>query len=299
MMASKIQKTKKLQRPLVDLYRHYKTLAICKVGLFLIIFIGQSNGISAQTDKVLADQQDTYRAFNANAHLKNMHIWHGFVVHPGAVFATSLEYKTRDKKFTFGVWGGAGFSSIDVINNDSGEFISADYKEFSIYSSYKFSDKFFIEAVSHNNYTGVEERGDELRYWSYDITQGYNFVDLNFGYTLGDHTLLYLATILGGGSGDYEVQDDGSMQNSWTHYFEVKSKVWQKDDYRLSLFAGGAWSFFTDKTFYTASAGNIINVGLALNKDIVIGNYKVPVEVTAMWNPEKEKTVLQLDIMLF
>ncbi len=263
--------------------------------MFFILFFNGVNLISAQEAEI---EKDDYKAFNANAHLKNMHTWHGFVVHPGAVFATSLEYKTRNSKFTFGVWGGASLTTVDVLSND-GDYVSANYKEFSIYTSYRFSDKFFIEAVTHNNYTGVEERGDELHYWSYDKTQGYNFVDLNFGYNITDNTLLYLATILGGGSGDYEVQDDGSLKNSWTHYFEVKSKVWENDDYQLSLFAGGAWSFVTDKTFYTEGVGNVINVGATLGKSINFGNYKMPVEVTAMWNPEKEKTVLQLDITIF
>lgn len=264
--------------------------------MFFILLFNGVNLMSAQDDEM---EDDSYKAFNASAHLKNMHTWHGFVVQSGGVFATSLEYNTRDKKFTFGVWGGASLSSTDILNEESGEYVSANYKEFSIYTKYRFSDKFFIEAVSHNNYTGVEERGDELHYWSYDKTQGYNFVDLNFGYNITDNTLLYFATILGGGSGDFEVQDDGSFKNSWTHYFEIKSKVWEKDDYQLSLFAGGAWSFLTDKTFYTESSANVINVGAALNKDINFGDYKMPVEVMAMWNPEQEVAVLQLDITLF
>ncbi|EPR70329.1 hypothetical protein ADIWIN_3685 [Winogradskyella psychrotolerans RS-3] len=228
-----------------------------------------------------------------------MHTWHGSVVHPGAVFAASLEYNTRNEKFTFGLWGGSSFSGVDVQNITTGESVNAYYKEVSIYTKYRFSNRFFIEAVSHNNYTGVEERGDELQYWSYDKTQGYNFVDINFGYNVTPNTLLYFATIIGGGSGDYEVKSDGSLEDSWTHYFEVKSQVWEKEDYKLSVFAGGAWSFITDKTFYTEGAGNVINVGATFSKTINLGSYKSPVEVTAMWNPEQEKTVLQLDIMLF
>lgn len=250
----------------------------------------------SEMDRVEADD---YKAFSLGAHLKNMHLWHGFVVQSGPIFATNLEYNTRDRKFTFGFWGGASFTGSDVWNEGKQEYVDANYKEFSIYAVYRFSDKFFMEAVTHNNFTGVEERGDKLSYWSYDKTQGYNFVDINFGWNISENTLLYLATIVGGGSGDYEVQGDGALKDSWTHYFEVKSKVWEKDDSKLSLFAGGAWSFITDKTFYTESAGNLINIGAALNKNISIGDYKLPVEVTAMWNPEKEITVLQLDITLF
>jgi hypothetical protein len=243
--------------------------------------------------------ENEYQAFTIGAHLKNMHTWHGFVVHSGAVFATNLEYNSKDSKFTLGVWGGASFAGTDVWNATKQQYVNANYKEFTIYSSYRFSDNFFMEAITHNNYTGVEERGDELHYWSYDKTQGYNFVDISFGYNLTKNTSLYLATIIGGGSGDYEVQPDGSLKDSWTQYLELKSKVWEKGDANLSLFAGGAWSLATDKTFYTESKGNIINVGATLSKKVKIANFSLPVEATAMWNPEKEITVLQLDITLF
>ncbi|APY09842.1 hypothetical protein BWZ22_00660 [Seonamhaeicola sp. S2-3] len=245
------------------------------------------------------ENKNDYKAFTADAHLKNMHLWHGFVVHPGAMVATSLQYNSRNKKFTFGVWGGASFTTVDVVNKNTGENVAAHYQEFSIYTAYRLSNKFFVEAVTHNNYTGVEERGDVLHYWSYDKTQGYNFVDISFGYNISSKILLYLATIVGGGAGDYEVQTDGSLKNSWTHYFEVNSKVWEKADANLLLFAGGAWSFITDKTFYTEGAGNLINVGATFSDKIRIGNHKLPIGVTAMWNPEQEKTVLQLDVTLF
>lgn len=271
----------------------YNFSSITKLILLLMLGAFSMNAQNTESSK------DEYKAFNAGVHLKNMHLWHGFVVAPGAMIATNLEFNSRDKKFNFGVWGGASFAGTDVTNNTTGETNSAYYKEFSIYTSYKFSDKFFIEAVSHNNYTGVEERGDALHYWSYDITQGYNFVDVNFGYNITPNTLLYLATIVGGGSGDYEVQEDGSFKNSWTHYFEVKSKVWERENTSLSLFAGGAWSFLTDKTFYTQNKGNIINVGATLSKNLEFGNYNLPVDVTAMWNPEAEKTVLQVDFTIF
>ncbi|XMO86861.1 hypothetical protein AAFN75_00860 [Algibacter sp. AS12] len=259
-----------------------------------VLFLG-FNTVTAQDE----NNNDDYKAFTAGAHIKNMHLWHGFVVHPGAMLATNLEYNSRDKKFTFGLWGGASLTTVDVVNKNTGENVGAHYQEFSLYTKYRFSDKFFIEAVTHNNYTGVEERGDVLHYWSYDKTQGYNFVDLNFGYNISPNTLLYFATILSGGSGDYEVQEDGSLEDSWTHYFEVTSKVWEKQDANLSLFVGGAWSFVTDKTFYTEGAGNLINVGATYGDKIKIGNHKLPIGVTAMWNPEKEKTVLQVDITIF
>ena len=280
----------------------FKTVLITLNILMFFIFnmtTAQDTVKANDTISTKISVDDEYTPFSISAHLKNMHTWHGFVVHPGAVIATSLEYNSKNKKFTFGFWGGASFSTTDVKNINTGENESAYYKEVSIYTKYRFSDKFFIEVVTHNNFTGVEERGDELHYWSYDKTQGYNFVDLNFGYNITPNTLLYFATIVGGGSGDYEVQDNGDLENSWTHYFEVNSKVWQNKNSSLSLFAGGAWSFITDKTFYTEGVGNIINVGATFNKQFSVFKHNVPVDVTLMWNPEQERTVVQLDVTLF
>ncbi|MBU0942077.1 MAG: hypothetical protein KKD36_11675 [Bacteroidetes bacterium] len=259
------------------------------------IFGQESTAIDAKSSAV--DSSD-YKPFNIHMHLKNMHTWHGFVVTPSPMVATSLEYNSKNKKFVFGLWGGAGFS-VDPITTNDGDRVNANYKELSIYTSYHITDKFFIEAVSHNNYTGVEERGDVLHYWSYKKTQGYNFVDLNFGYQVTNKTSLYLATILAGRSGDYEVQNDGSLKDSYTHYLEVKHKVWEKDNNSLTLFTGGAFSFLTDKTFYTDQKANIINVGAVYARTVKAGGFSFPIEMTAMWNPEKQKAVLQVDIALF
>ncbi|NRS87546.1 hypothetical protein HNQ02_000453 [Flavobacterium sp. 7E] len=281
---------------------HFKPNGKLIFKLLTVGFLLSHSAIQAQEKKEDTQQativEDDYKAFNIGLHLKNMHTWHGFVVTPAPMLATNLEYNSRNKKFTFGLWGGAGFSATTTTNYN-GEQVNASYKELSIYTSYHITDKFFVEAVSHNNYTGVEERGDKLHYWSYDKKQGYNFVDLNFGYLLTKKTSLYLATILAGRSGDYEVQTDGSLKDSYTHYFEVKSKVWEQDSNSLSLFAGGAWSFITDKTFYTEGKGNIINVGAVYARKIKAANFELPVEVTAMWNPEKQKAVLQVDLRIF
>ncbi|WP_418264622.1 hypothetical protein [Flavobacterium faecale] len=276
-----------------------KKLALKALALGVLFGAGsmQAQGVKVKRAAEETMVEDNYEPFTFGLHLKNMHLWHGFTVTPGPMAATNLEYNTRNKKFTFGFWGGAGAAS--DVTNKNGDQVGAHYKEFSLYTVYRFSDKFFVEAVTHNNYTGVEERGDVLRYWSYDKTQGYNFVDLNIGYQVSKSTLLYLATIIEGGSGDYQVQSDGSLKDSYTHYLEVKSKVWEKGDSHLSLFAGGAWSFITDKTFYTEGKGNFINVGATLSKNVKLGSYVLPVDVTAMWNPEKQKTVLQVDLKIF
>jgi hypothetical protein len=172
-------------------------LKLSTVNLFLSKSVIHAQEVKKEASKNNTTIENEYKPFNIGLHLKNMHLWHGFVVTPAPMLATNLDFNSRDKKLKFGLWGTAGFSPTDVTNK-SGDLVSATYKELSVYTFYRFFDKFFIEAISHNNYTyiGVEETGDVLHYWSYDKTQGYNFVDLNFGYQVTKSTSLYLATIL-------------------------------------------------------------------------------------------------------
>lgn len=295
--------------------RTYKGTTFSRISFFILLLLCVSMNIEAQDEKMETrspttqeeeKMEDDYKAFDVGVHLKNMHLWHGFIVSETPIFATNMEYNSRDKKFTAGIWGAAGFNSIDVTNDNgtprdpNDDFrVNANYKEVSIYAVYRFSESFFVEAVSHNNFTGVAERGEELNYWSFDRDQNHNFVDLNFGYKPNPKTLLYLATILGGGQKDFVRNSDGTIDNSWTNYLEIRQNLWQKKDYNLDMIVGGAWSFFTDKTFYTEGRGNVINAALALSKKLKIGNHTIPVEVMGMWNPEKKVTVIQLDITLF
>ncbi|WP_298782333.1 hypothetical protein [uncultured Polaribacter sp.] len=269
--------------------------AVIAVFVALLSF-GNAN---AQDDG--KNMEDSYKPFKFGAHLKNMHLWHGFQVQSGPMVATNLEYTSRDSKFTLGFWGGASFAS-------SG----SPYKEFSTYAVYRFSDRFFTELVTHNNFTDIAASGVGYNSWAYDRATAYNFADLNFGYNF-DKISLYYGVILFGQSSDVDRYADGALVNgsnlvydangdltdSWTQYLEVKAKLFEKDGATLTGILGGAWSFHTDNTFYTQGSGNIINVGLALAKKMSLGNYKLPVEVMAMWNPERKETNLQLDITLF
>ncbi|WP_339661745.1 hypothetical protein [uncultured Polaribacter sp.] len=75
--------------------------------LFSVIILFAIQTVRAQD----TNTKEEYEAFTFGAHLKNMHLWHGFVVHPGALFATNLEYNSKNSKFTI--------STIDEAANDA------------------------------------------------------------------------------------------------------------------------------------------------------------------------------------
>lgn len=220
--------------------------------------------------------------FSINLDLKNMHLWHGSVVTPGAMIASAMEYNSTNQKFTVGLWGGASFNG--------------DYKEFSYYTTYRFTTNFNASLISHNNYSNAEA----VNIFSYDKYTSPNFVDIVLEYTVSKEVPLtfYWSTILFGNGGDYETNTDGAHTNSFSNYAEIRYTFFQQQKTQLSIFAGGAFSFATEKTFYSESA-NITNLGLTLSRDINILSQNLPVSATAFWNPETKVGALQLAISLF
>lgn len=234
---------------------------------------------------VLVQAQDEPTAserFDLHLDVKNMHLWHGGVVTPGAMFASAIEYKSTNQKFTAGLWGGAGFSG--------------DYKEFSYYANYRFKPNFLVSLISHNNYSNSEE----VDIFSYDKYSSPNFVDVVLEYTLSEKTPLtfYWSTILFGNGGDFEISDDGSVCDSYSTYAEVRYLLFPEQKTHIELFVGGAFSLATQKTFYSDKA-NITAFGLTLQRNVEILSGYFPVSATALWNPETKIGALQLGISLF
>lgn len=262
---------RKINKHLVRL-KNNKTFLVL---IILTLVLGQKT-TKAQSLDSIADN------FNISLNLKNMHLWHGSVVTSGAMLATSLEYQSTNKKFVLGLWGGSSFDG--------------DYKEFSYYSKYNFTTNFYTELVSHNNYSDQENPD----IFSYNKHTSPNFIDIALAYTISNNVPLkiYWATILFGGAGDYENDADGSESDSYSNYVELSYRLFQSKNTKVNIFAGGAFSFTTEKTFYSEKA-NLINLGMSLEHKIKILSKTFPISGTAFWNPETKVGALQIDISLF
>ncbi len=214
--------------------------------------------------------------------IQNMHLWHGSVVTPGGMMASSIEYVSLNKKFVAGLWGGASFNG--------------EYKEFSYYTSYHISNNFKVSLIDHNNYSnsGTPE------IFSYDKYTSPNFVDVVLEYFVSEKVpvTFYWSTILFGNGGDYATEMDGTVTDSYSNYAELRYTLFPKEKSNIAFFVGGAFSFFTEKTFYSEQA-NFVNFGLTANSEINLFSKKIPVTATAFWNPETEIGALQLAISVF
>jgi len=219
---------------------------------------------------------------NIGLHLKNMHLWQGSVVTAGPMMATSLEYVSKDDKFIAGLWGGASFNG--------------DYKEFSYYLNYYFTERFYLQLISHNNYSNSATPD----IFSYDKYLSPNFLDLVIATTVSESFPLkvFTSTILFGQGGDYAQNEDGSVSNSYSHYVELSYPLVKNAGTELRPFIGGAFSLMTDKTFYSSQAA-LVNVGLTFNQELSLFSTLLPVSLTAFWNPYSGVGALQIDIQLF
>src|SRR6056297_656662 len=90
----------------------------------------------------LEDKEDTYRPFQFNLTIKNMHLWRGYRVTDEAMTAANVHYISKDGNFKAGLWGGVGFAG--------------NYTEFDYYLSYDYKNWTF--AIWYiNNYTDFPE----------------------------------------------------------------------------------------------------------------------------------------------
>lgn len=244
------------------------------LALFLFLFISNITTLQAQ--------DSAKNNFNLDLHLKNMHLWQGSVVTASPMVASSIEYVTDDQKFVAGLWGGVSFDG--------------SYKEFSYYTTYRFTDNFFTQLISHNNYSNMTKPN----MFSYNKYNSPNFLDIVFSYTLSDYVpaTFMLSTILFGQAGDHVIATDGSVSNSYSNYAELNYRLLQNNNTQINAFVGGAFSLATEKTFYSDRPA-IVNLGFTLTKKLSIFNKGIPVSGTAFWNPYTGLGALQIDISLF
>lgn len=211
-----------------------------------------------------------------------MHTWHGSVVTPGAMIASSLDYSFYKNKFTVGLWGGASFNG--------------EYTEFSYYLEYRITNKLKASLISHNNYSSREDPN----IFSWNKYSSPNFLDIVIESPVSEDFPLYLyfSTILFGQGGDFETDPHTQeVKNSFSNYVELRYPLFPEDRLKFSLFAGGAFSLFTYKTFYTQNE-NLVNLGVAFQKEISVLKYSNEVTAKAFWNPESERAGLEIDFSL-
>ncbi|MCC8034401.1 MAG: hypothetical protein LIO77_00500 [Rikenellaceae bacterium] len=226
---------------------------------------------------------DVYHPISLDVTLKSSHLWRGLEVSSSALAAMQTAYTDRSGQFTMGVWAGAAFN---------GKF-----KEFDYFLSYTY--KGFNVAVwdIYNFSPGASYNIDDA--FNYKARETGHFIDVQVNYTLQGNYPFQIgwATVVYG-------RDRGTdnRRNLYSTYVWTEMPIWR--DGFVDLDGGIAGAFALKKQsgvkdiFYGKRAG-IVNVNLTASKNVVLGNYVLPVSLTTMWNPVNNYTNVMLAVKIF
>jgi hypothetical protein len=256
------------------MFQNYVKRFIC----YSLLCHGLTCGAQSVQESKELDSLKPYRHINFSLDVKNMHLWRGFQVTSGAMTGASLYYITPSKNFKTGFWGGAGFDGT--------------YKEVCFYINYQHKN-FFADLLNSFNSTGY----DSPNIFSYNRRTSPHFVDIALGYNfLNTNLRASLATMVLGR--DVYIRADGSAENRFSHYAELKYTAWSIKDSNLKIFVGGSFSFISRSTFYSTKP-NLVNIGVELNRTLSIFSYELPLSATFRINPEQKNGALQFAAHLF
>jgi len=232
---------------------------------------------------VCAQNGEKYNPVDFTFQLKNMHLWRGLQVTNTALGAIDLNLKDKSKSFTFGLWGGAGFTG--------------DYREFDYYVSYEKSG--FKVAVWDIYNFSKDATYNNHQIFNYNARETGHFIDLSVGYRFQGNFPLNInwVTIIFG-------RDRGALneKNLYSTYVSMDYPVLRGHVVDLDLGIGGAFALNpekgTDAHFYAKDAG-IVSVSITASKKLQLGSYTLPVSVMGMWNPASNEANLQIALDIF
>lgn len=215
--------------------------------------------------------------------VKNMHLWRGQEITSAALGVIDLNVSTKNKVFTFGLWGGEGFNGV--------------YREFDYYIKLQKSG-FSLEVWDIYNFS--KDAGHQnTKIFNYNTRTSGRFIDVALAYQFQGKFPIKIswATVVFG-------RDRGltGEKQLYSTYVSAECPILRNSIVDLDFGIAGAFALDkesgTKANFYGDTAG-IVNLSLTASKVIKIGNFKIPVSVTPMWNPEKNIGNIQVAFNLF
>jgi hypothetical protein len=225
------------------------------------------------------EDNDSYRPFNFNLTVKNMHLWRGYRVTDEAMTAANVYYESKNGKFKAGLWGGVGFAG--------------NYTEFDYYLSYEHNNWTFA-VWDINNYTDFPN----AKIFNYDRAETSHFIDVSITHRLEQTPLQFSWSTIVQGRDTY-INSNGDLRNAFTNYVEASYSIADGKNWNLSAYVGAAFSFVSDANFYGDETG-FNNFGLSYTKDLkILDKYTIPLAATVMWNNLQDYGALQIAVDLF
>ncbi len=216
-----------------------------------------------------------------NTDIQNMHLWRGIQVANGLVVISNISITDVKSHFKIGLWGGT---------NTAGT-----YKEFNYYASYSHNGFSLSFCDTYNFSDGAAYNNKE--FFNYSAHETGRFLDALASYRFqGKYPLLISwSTILFGRD-----RNISNTSNKYSSYYYAEYPVYKKDNWRVDLGIGGAFALKEggDNAHFYGKHPGIIEVNLKISRNIILGNYTIPVSILSMWNPEENRANFQVALTL-
>lgn len=211
------------------------------------------------------------------ANLQNNHLWRGMEVADGAVMLADLSYTFAQGHATVGLWGG---TNSEGTYKEMNHYLALSASGFglALWDTYNFSP-----GAAYNNH----------EYFNYSARETGRFLDCTLSYTLQGRWAARLSwsTILFGRD-----RDASNTRQRYSTFVCAECPVYRKNGWNVDLGAGGAFALHPagdDNHFYGDGAG-IVQLTLAVRRELQLGSYTLPVYVRGMWNPQSSEAYFQL-----
>lgn len=229
--------------------------------------------------------------------LKSNHLWRGYEVSQGAAFTGDMYISTWDESFKFGLWSGYAFNG--------------NWKELDYYASYTVGG-FSVAIWDIFNFSPeVYSDPRSFRIFNYNARTTGHFVDLSLSYRLpGSFPLgISVATVIFGRdrSADYlnGTMIDNELQR-YSTYITLDYPILRSSMVNLDISCSGALALQngkdaagnTLKSHFYGNTQGIVNVSLTASRTFDIGDYKLPVSLLCMWNPQANTGNMQVAFTL-
>lgn len=218
-----------------------------------------------------------YAQPHMSATMQNIHLWRGGLVADGFVVTTDVHYSDSLDRFKIGLWGGA---------NSVGE-----YKEFNYYLSYKLKGV-SLTLVDTYNFSSFATYNNQ-EFFNYRPSETGRFLDASLRYRFEGNFPIQLSwsTVLFGRDRDAE-----NSANRYSTFCHVEYPFYKIDSWQFDVGIGAAFALNNidnSANFFGEKAG-VVEVTLKVSNALTIKDYKIPVYMLAMWNPQSDKAYLQL-----
>jgi len=202
-----------------------------------------------------------------------------------------LKFTTKDDLFTLGVFAASS--------------IEKGYTEFDYYAKVQKSG-FSVAVWDIFNYSNLRSDSDknaskkpEYNAFNYNGRENGRFLDFVLEYQFNDSFPLKLHwnTVFFGNPDRDVIDKKGAVGNRYSTYVSAYYPVIQGQKVDLTAGVGGTFAFREGKTnrysLYGDTAG-VINIELKATRNIEIFDHKLPVSFSGIWNPQAQRTYMQV-----